>query len=108
MRRRVEEKATVVKKLEDRPLSARRAMERIRALWKEGLFEILSHAQERMRQRHIDMQDIAHLIRFGRVVEHSKLGQQWRYKIEGVSVDGEKSVGVVEINGTLVIVTVIA
>ncbi len=101
-------KETQGKRLGDRPLSARQAMERIRILWKEGFVAILPHAQERMRQRHIDMQDLAHLIRFGRIVEHSKPAQQWRYKIEGASVDGEKSACVVEIDGTLIVVTVIA
>jgi 1,6-anhydro-N-acetylmuramate kinase len=60
-----------------------------------------------MRQRRFDRQDIASAIRHGQVVEHSKPGQRWRYKIVGKSVDGEKMACVVEINGTLIVVTVI-
>lgn len=99
--------AEKVRRLEDRPLSDRRAMERIRTLWKGGRVQILPHAQARMRQRHIDMQDIANIVRSGRVVEHSKPGLLWRYKINGTSIDGEKITSVVEINGNLIIVTVI-
>lgn len=97
-----------VRRLEDRPLSYRRAMERIRTLWNEGLVEIDPyHAQVRMRERGFDMLDLEHLIRYGRVVEHSKPGRLWRYKVEGTSVEGERAACVVEIKGhRIVIVTV--
>jgi hypothetical protein len=96
-----------VKRLEDRPLSSRRAMERIRTLWKDGKVEILPHAQTRMRERKIDMLDIQYVVRYGRVIEYSKPGQLWRYTVEGTSVDGEHVACVVEINGNLIVVTVI-
>lgn len=96
-----------VRRLEDRPLSPRRAMERIRTLWKGGLVEVLPHAQTRMRQRRIAMLDIEHVIRQGHVVENSKPGQLWRYKVAGTSVDGERLACVVEIDGNLIIVTVL-
>src|SRR6266516_1090568 len=96
-----------VRHLENRPLSYRRAMERLRTLWKDGIVQILPHAQDRMRQRRLDRQDLAYMIRYGHVVSHSKPGQLWRYKVEGKSVDGEQVACVVEINGNLIIVTVI-
>jgi len=92
---------------EDRPLSYRQAIERVRTLWKDGVVEILPHAQDRMRQRRLDRNDLASVIRYGRIVEHSKPGQRWRYKVMGRSVDGEQASCVVEINGSLIIVTVI-
>jgi len=96
-----------VSSLEDRPLSYRRAMERIRLLWKDGLFLITPHAQKRMRERGFDTPDIEHLIHYGHVVDHSKPGGLWRYKVQGRLVDGEGASCVVEINGNLIVVTVI-
>ena len=96
-----------VGRLEDRPLSYKRAMERIRALWKEGAVTFWTHALGRMKERKIDILDLEHLIRYGHVVEHSKPGQFWRYKVEGYSVDDERIACTVEINGKLIIVTVI-
>jgi 1,6-anhydro-N-acetylmuramate kinase len=93
--------------MEDRPLSYRQAMERARTLWKDGVVEILPHAQERMRQRRLDRNDLASIIRHGRVVQHSKPGQLWRYTIIGRSVDGEHASCVVEMSDSLIIVTVI-
>lgn len=96
-----------MRRTEDRPLSYRQAMERVRTLWKEGVVEILPHAQERMRQRRLDRNDLASIIRYGRVVQHSKPGQLWRYTVIGQTVDGARASCVVEMNGSLIIVTVI-
>jgi Domain of unknown function (DUF4258) len=96
-----------MRRADDRPLSYRQAIERVRSLWKDGVVEILPHAQERMRQRRLDRNDLASIIRYGRVVQHSKPGQGWRYKILGRAVDGAQTSCVVEINGSLIIVTVI-
>jgi hypothetical protein len=82
--------AEKVQRLEDRPLSARRAMERIRTLWRNGQVEILPHAQGRMRERKID-------------VPISNMSFDM-----GTSVDNERVACVVEINGNLIIVTVVA
>jgi len=96
-----------VKPLPDRPLSSPRAMERIRLLWRENFVVILPHAQRRMLERKIDMLDIEHMIQNGSVVEHSKPGQYWRYVVKGRSVDGDQMQCVTEINGQLIVVTVI-
>ena len=47
------------------------------------------------------------IIRYGRVVQHSKPGQLWRYTVIGRAVDGEQASCLVEMNGSLIIVTVI-
>jgi hypothetical protein len=119
-----------VRRLEDRPLSDRRAKDRIYTLWKTGFVEIWPHAQDRMRERKIDTTDIEHVLRYGHVVENNKPGLHWRshfssgkmtsghvvennkpglhwrYKVKGTSVDGDQMACVVEINGNLIIVTV--
>lgn len=96
-----------IKQFWDRPLTPQRAIGRIRLLWKENFVVILSHAQKRMRERQVDMVDIGHVIHLGRVIESSKPGECWRYTVEGRSVDGTQMQCVVEINGQLIIVTVI-
>ncbi len=60
-----------------------------------------------MSQRQIDILDIQNVIRYGRIVEHSKPANLWRYTILGKAVDGAGMKVVVEINGSLIIVTVI-
>jgi hypothetical protein len=76
-------------------------------MWKAGAVVWTSHAEARMKTRKIEMTDIQHLVRYGRVTEHSRPRFKWRYKIEGTSVDGESLRCLVEINGHLVIVTVL-
>lgn len=84
-----------------------RVIIRIRRLWNEGAFEILPHAQERLLERGLDVLDIQHCIRFGKIKEHNKPIELWRYKIKGKAVDGEPMACIVEINGSLIVVTVI-
>jgi hypothetical protein len=88
------------------PENYRRVERRIKTLWESGHTEISVHAQERMKLRNLDMPDVQNVIRYGRVVDHSKPANLWRYVIEGKSVDGKKTSVVVEINGALTIVTV--
>lgn len=93
-------------RLADRPLSYKRAMERMRVLWKEGTVIYSPHALKRMRERKIDAPDVEQLVKYGHVVSHRKSSQVWRYTVAGFSVDGERISCAVEINGTLIIVTV--
>jgi hypothetical protein len=62
----------------------------------------------RMDERGVDTNDLDHLIRYGRITEHSRPMFLWRYKIEGRSADGCRMACVVEVDGRLIIVTVIA
>lgn len=86
------------------PTNYRRVHERIKALWETGNF--IPHAEGRMRTRKLEVTDIQHVIKTGRIVEHSKPGELWRYKIEGLSVDGKKIACVVEINDALEVIAV--
>ena len=89
------------------PGDYRRIQQRIKKLWTEGNTEITYHAQQRMKERRFDITDIQNVIRYGRIVEHSKPGTFWRYTLSGKAVDGDPLKCVVEINGNLIIVTVI-
>jgi len=89
------------------PTNYKRVLERIRRLWNEGTTEFPLHAQERMEEWAIDVLDIRHVIKYGRLVEHSRPGALWRYRIEGRTVDGDRLAVVVEIDGHLIVVTVL-
>ena len=89
------------------PDDYKRAHQRIKKLWAESKTEITYHAQKRMKERNIDITDVQNVIRYGKVIEHSKPMTLWRYTISGASVDGKKMKCVVEIDGNLIIVTVI-
>ena len=89
------------------PADYKRAQLRIKKLWAEGLTTILPHAQQRMKERSVEITDIQNVIRYGRVVGHSKPMALWRYTIKGKAIDGDSLKIAVEINGGLIIVTVI-
>src|SRR5262245_60869090 len=85
----------------------KRVHQRIKKLLEEGKTEITYHAQKRMKERNIDITDVQYVIRYGRITEHSKPMTFWRYTIVGKAVDGDGVKCVVEIDGSLIIVTVI-
>ena len=89
------------------PSNYRQAHQRIKTLWRDGLVEILGHAQARMAKRNYDRNDIQNVVRYGRIVEHTKPMTLWRYTLMGTAVDGARMKCVVEIDGSLLIVTVI-
>ena len=89
------------------PQDYKRVHQRIKRLWREGNYEPLPHAQERMQQRSIDILDIQNVLLYGRVTEHSLPGEQWRYTVQGLSVEGIRLACVVEINGSLTLVSVV-
>ena len=92
--------------LED-PADYKKAIARIKRLWNEGYVTWTTHAQQRMIERKIDILDIRKVIRYGQIVEHSCPGRLWRYRIDGSAVDGKRIGCVVEIDGQLIIITVI-
>ena len=81
-------------------------MQRIRTLWNEGRVVIVPHAGRRLKERGLDVLDLEHIIRFGRVTEHSRPATRWRYRVDGRAVDGTPGTCVVEVDGTLIVVTV--
>ena len=90
-----------------RPEDYKRAHQRIRKLWADGLVEIRHHAQQRMKERKRDMTDIDNVIKYGQITGHSKPMTLWRYTLDGKDVDGKRMRCVVEIDGSLIIVTVV-
>ncbi len=76
------------------PGNYKAAHARIKYLLKEGQTEFLPHAQTRMQQRGLDDQDIIHILKYGRIVEHSKPMDLWRYTISGKSIDQKKTANV--------------
>jgi hypothetical protein len=95
--------------LENRPLSDKQAMERIRRLWREGEMEWTAHAEQRLRERGLDLLDVENIIKYGRVVGNSRPdpGGGWRYEVRGDTVEHKRARCVVEPGRKLVIVTVI-
>ncbi len=91
----------------DRPLSPRRAIERIRLLERDVGIVLTRHARLRMAQRKLNRRDIRQCLKYGRVVEHSKPFRLWRYKVQGSTIDRDPMSCVVEINGKLILITVI-
>ena len=88
------------------PYDKTRVLQRIKKLLLEGEVQILFHAQEKMRIRHLDMSDVQHVLRYGMITEIIPAGERWRYRIEGKTVDGKRAGCVVEINGRMLVVTV--
>lgn len=80
---------------------------RIKKFWTQGQVLISTHAQDRMDGRKIGILDVEHVIKYGSVVDHSKPGELWRYTVRGTLVDGGGIDCVVEINGRLILVTLI-
>jgi hypothetical protein len=62
---------------------------RIKHLWNHGDFEPLAHLVERMVKRKLDMNDVQNVIRYGKITEHSKPMDLWRYTVLGKCVEGQ-------------------
>jgi hypothetical protein len=60
-----------------------------------------------MAERDLDVHDIQHIIASGRITEISRPHALWRYKISGKSIEGKRAACVVEINGRLIVRTVV-
>jgi hypothetical protein len=72
------------------------------------MVEYVTHATERLEQRQLDASDIQNVIRYG-TVTHGGPSEfpdaSKRFVLEGPAVDGETIVCVVEVDGSLVVVT---
>lgn len=90
------------------PQDYKRIEQRIRKLWDLGEVEVLPHAFKRLGQRRVDMLDVQNVILRGRVVDHSMASFRWRHVMEGKTVDGCNLRVVVEVEGNLLIVSVIS
>ncbi len=84
------------------------ATKRIQRLWHEGIVEFSPHATKRLQERGLDANDIQHVVRYGTVIQGGSSdfpATPRRFILEGNAVDGELMVCVVDIDGSLVVVT---
>lgn len=88
------------------PYDKAQVLQRIKKLLIDGEVQILVHAQNSMRIRHLDMSDAQNVLRYGMITEITPSGERWRYRVEGKTVDGKRAGCVVEVNGRMLIVTV--
>jgi hypothetical protein len=80
---------------------------RIRRLLAEGDLEIKPHALQRMAERKYLVGDILYVLRLGIVVSHRVEKGVCRWKVRGVTVERKRATCIVEIDGLLIVVTVI-
>jgi hypothetical protein len=92
------------------PTNYRRVLQRIKRLLADGSYLILPHAKDEAKKDRLDDTDVLNIIRTGTLKPHShSMGRNgWRYVVEGDSVDHGRAVCVVEVTGTLIVVTVYA
>lgn len=89
------------------PQNRSRVLKRIRKLWNEGSVEFLQHAEDRMRERQLDVHDIHNILQHGQITEISRPHIRWRYTVTGKSIEDKRAKCIVEVNGRLVVVTVV-
>lgn len=89
------------------PFSYPKAIERIRKLWRQGDVAWTKHAKVRLEERHLDANDVRWVIQSGHVVEHSRPARDWRYVVEGRTVEGKTIQCVFEIAGSLLTVVTV-
>jgi hypothetical protein len=80
---------------------------RIVHLWHEGSFTVTTHAEDEANEDGFDYLDIENCIVRGAVVAHQPERSMYRFLVDGDSADGEPMRCAVEINGTVIVVTVI-
>ena len=80
---------------------------RVQRLLAEGSIFIPPYARARMVQRGMDDTDIVQILRGGSVRpnSHSLVGGEWRWVIEGSTADFRRAACVIEIKGSVVVVT---
>lgn len=85
------------------------AQRSIKRLWDEGLYIPHPHALQRMEERGLNNLDIQHIIRYGKIVDHTMPSSLWRYKIQGRTLDRRTASCIVEMDAhSLILVTVIS
>ena len=86
-----------------------KAKEKAVRLLEEGFFAFTKHVEIRLQERGFDINDVKHVIRHGNVVGIRKSPYPetpMRCRFHGKAVDGDKMVCILDMNGSLVIVTV--
>ena len=94
----------------DEKLSCEEALDLIGHILENGRTVYSSHSYEMMEKRNFTTQDIEAILENGRVTEQEfdKGCKNWKYKVEGKTIDDEKGVVVSAVidKGSLLIVTV--
>lgn len=90
----------------DDPYDKARVHRRIKKLLLEGEIMFHPHAQVRMRSRQLDTSDVLNVLRYGQITEITQTRNNWRYRMEGQTVERQAAGCVVEINGGIMIVTI--
>ena len=91
------------------PIEAKR---KIILILREGNFVPLPHCREAMVKRDVSGQDLLHLLQHGDIISPPEWDDKhlnWRYKVEGVDLEGDdlRAITVIiETNLTLLVVTV--
>ncbi len=80
---------------------------RLRKLLSHGDYEIKPHARQRMRERGYLIGDIEYVLRFGIIVSHVFKNGALRWKVRGKTVERKSATCVIEMDGALIVVTVI-
>jgi hypothetical protein len=81
-------------------VSPKEAGLKINEISRLGYITPTPHLSKRMGERHYDFQDLEQILSFGKVKkppEYDEKHGQWKYKVEGNTIDGEKATAVVAI-----------
>ena len=93
-------------------LSPAEAQRKIRLILEEGTVDISAHCRRRMRERSADDLDIVNVLEKGRVIREAEWDSnhdEWKYRVEGIDVEGDELTAVtviLEADLSLLIVTV--
>ena len=90
------------------PVDYSAARLRMKRIWNEGVVRWGPHAQTHMVDEGIDDLDVHHVIKFGKFAGHEEseyAGYRTRYTLKGKSADGFGLRVVIDINGSMMIVT---
>ena len=74
-------------------LSPTEAKRKIHLIFVEGIVDISNHCRRRMRERGVDDLDVAHVLREGRIIREAEWDSEhedWKYRIEGVDIEGDE------------------
>lgn len=81
-------------------LEPKEAQRKINGIAKLGHIILTGHLSDRMEERGYDSQDLEQILRLGKVKdppEYDEKHKQWKYKVAGNVIDGEKATVIVTI-----------
>ena len=75
------------------PLETEEAFRLISLILKEGMFELSIHAKRQMSRRGASNQDVVRALQTGRILKKPEWDEEhehWKYRVEGVDLDGDE------------------